>query len=109
VQDNASTETSSNTGKKENHPGHRIREIFCVVSRDKDGDEGIPAMEGPNGAACPMVVTRACTLPPLIFAATLAHFTGRLADFKVLRFTVAEEIIPYDSDATETTKPEQTP
>jgi len=45
------------SARKENYPGHRIREVWLFIGIDSDGDEGLMAMRGPDGMLMPLVAS----------------------------------------------------
>lgn len=42
---------------KEMDPGKRIDSVWLFVAIDRDGDEGLPAFQGPGGIMIPMVAS----------------------------------------------------
>jgi len=40
-----------------NDPGKRIDTVWLFVAIDRDGDEGLPAFEGPNKMMFPMIAS----------------------------------------------------
>lgn len=76
--------------KKENYPGHRITELYCMVAIDKDGDEGLPALYSPDGPV-PAVGTTKKSLSKFIEAAR-RELQSEGVKIKILKFSNPEVV-----------------
>lgn len=70
---------------------HRIAELFCFACIDTDGDEGVPAIEGPNGMVLPLMGSDRARMDSLRHAAqSVADQSGK--PVRLLRFRQMEEV-----------------
>lgn len=71
-----------------------IREFWCVIFTDKDGTEGVPAIEGPRGEAIPLYTTNPANLGRFS-AAALQLARERGGKCVVAKFSHREDIARF--------------